>query len=55
MSRMQNVLVRSFGKSQRQALNQKIGTPGPGSYRLPSEFGQYISKTAPGCEREKIV
>ena len=53
MSRMKNVFVRKFGKSQRQPLSQKSVTPGPGNYRMPSEFGHYISKTAPGCEREK--
>ena len=53
MSRMKNVFVRKFGKSQRQPLSQKSATPGPGNYRTPSEFGYYISKTAPGCERNK--
>ena len=54
MSRMENAYVRSFGRSQRKPLEEHSITPGPGNYRLPSEFGHYIAKTAPGCERQKV-
>ena len=48
---MENSHVRKFGRSQRKPLNSKSITPGPGNYRLPSEFGYYVAKTAPGCDR----
>ena len=45
LSRSQNCLARSFGHSHQRgdpALNRQ--TPGPGNYRVPSEFGYYASK-----------
>lgn len=37
---------RSFAKSTRDTFYKKnVDTPGPGSYRMPSEFGYYESKS----------
>ena len=44
LSRMQNTLVRKFGSSVRKPLAEKSITPGPGCYRLPSQFGYYLAK-----------
>ena len=55
LSRMKNSFVRTFGKSYRQPLLPKNLNPGPGNYRLPSEFGYYGAKTAPGSERNKYI
>ena len=36
---------RKFSNSSREFFGKKdLNTPGPGSYRLPSEFGYYESK-----------
>lgn len=38
---------RTFYHCDRSTMNlnrTKLGTPGPGSYRIPSEFGHYKSK-----------
>lgn len=43
---MHNSLVRKFGTSLRQPLAPNNNTPGPGNYKLPSEFGHYIAKSA---------
>ena len=45
-SKMHNSLVRRFGSSIRSHLNRKNENPGPGNYKLPSEFGHYVSKDA---------
>jgi len=34
---------RTFGSSSRKNLSSTNTTPGPGSYRLPSDFGYYES------------
>jgi len=34
----------SFAQSQRPGLAQNSKVPGPGNYRLPSEFGVYSNK-----------
>ena len=39
-------MSRKFGTSVRQPLGQKTNTPGPGNYKLPSEFGYYMAKNA---------
>ena len=41
---MQNCLTRKFGSSGRKFFDDKANIPGPGNYRLPSEFGYYESK-----------
>lgn len=46
LSRSQNCLARSFGSSHRSTVNLNKQTPGPGNYRIPSEFGYYASKNA---------
>ena len=43
LSKMENVKVRKFGSSMRTSLVDKKETPGPGNYRLPSDFGHYAS------------
>jgi len=44
LSVTQNCLSRSFGSSLRGKVALDLNTPGPGSYKLPNEFGYYISK-----------
>ena len=46
MSKIHNSFARKFGNSIRQPLAPKSSTPGPGNYRLPSQFGHYVAKTA---------
>jgi len=46
ISRMPSVLSRRFGTSERGNIVIKTYTPGPGNYKLPSEFGHYCSKNA---------
>jgi len=40
---MENSKVRKFGTGLRSSLIDKKETPGPGNYKLPSDFGHYIS------------
>lgn len=42
-SRLHNCLVSSFEGSERKFFCDKTNTPGPGNYKLPSEFGYYES------------
>jgi hypothetical protein len=44
LSSSQNCLAKSFGSSQREDVLLNKLTPGPGNYRIPSEFGYYASK-----------
>lgn len=47
ISKTSNCATRKFdGFSGRGEIGDRKNTPGPGNYRLPSEFGQYISKKA---------
>lgn len=43
LSKMENSKVRKFGSSLRSSLVDKRETPGPGNYKLPSDFGHYVS------------
>ena len=47
LTKFKNSMCRSFGKAERNTLGvdtkKKSLQPGPGNYRLPSEFGYYIS------------
>jgi hypothetical protein len=36
--------VRTFGHAVRASFASRCQTPGPGNYKLPSEFGHYISR-----------
>lgn len=36
-------MVSSFEGSERKFFSDKTNTPGPGNYKLPSEFGYYES------------
>jgi hypothetical protein len=45
LSKFHSSGVRSFGHSTRNATQSSFqGAPGPGSYRIPSDFGYYESK-----------
>ena len=45
LSNSQNCLTRRFGSSaQRGDVVLNRTTPGPGNYKLPSEFGYYCDK-----------
>jgi len=50
LSKFRNSLCRSFSKGGRNTLGinikKKDPYPGPGNYKLPSEFGYYISSAA---------
>lgn len=43
LSRIPSSQCRTFGRSTRSVSVQRLQTPGPGSYRLPSDFGFYDS------------
>lgn len=60
ISKMQNCLTRKFAISRRKPLAERSDSPGPGNYKLPSEFGYYMSRKAyertiktAGGEKEK--
>ncbi len=47
LSNFKSSQCRTFGSSIRQAItgpSSRTVTPGPGTYRMPSEFGHYGSK-----------
>ncbi len=46
ISRMKNCLTRKFNISSRRPLADRSETPGPGIYRVPSDFGHYVSRSA---------
>ena len=46
---MSNSLSRTFGIGLRSQLANKKDTPGPGNYKLPSDFGHYVSKKFQDC------
>ncbi len=47
ISKIQNCISRKFdGFSGRGDIADRKNTPGPGNYRLPSDFGHYVSKKA---------
>lgn len=47
ISKILNCTTRKFdGFAARGDIIDKKETPGPGNYRLPSEFGHYLSKKA---------
>lgn len=46
LSNIHNSKVRRFGTAKRKSLNENKQTPGPGNYRLPSDFGYYVNKKA---------
>jgi hypothetical protein len=51
---MANACAGRFGKAQRRDGGRMTDMPGPGNYKLPSEFGHYLSKHAMSKpEREK--
>jgi hypothetical protein len=53
LSNSSNCLTRSFGSSQQRGdVTLNKSTPGPGNYRLPSEFGYYLAKDAVGKENQ---
>lgn len=52
-SKYKNSMCRSFGKSARSISLKKDSLPGPGDYRLPSDFGFYQSSTASKHSRFK--
>lgn len=52
VSQYKTVRVRRFGTSQRPELaNEKTKTPGPGTYRPPSDFGYLDFKPKTGYFR----
>ena len=50
---MGSTLTRKFGTSERSNIARKTETPGPGNYRLPSEFGYYCAKNARKLQSEE--
>jgi hypothetical protein len=44
LSKTSNCPSRTFSSCARKDLNDDPRTPGPGNYKLPSEFGYYASK-----------
>jgi hypothetical protein len=43
-SKLHNCLTSSFEGSSRKFMGERTNTPGPGNYKLPSEFGYYESR-----------
>jgi hypothetical protein len=52
ISKHMNSGARHFAKENRPNMVQKLKTPGPGEYRLPSEFGYYKSAKIKTEEKE---
>jgi hypothetical protein len=49
LSNSTNCLTRSFGSAQQRSdVTLNKFTPGPGNYRIPSEFGYYVAKEPGG-------
>ena len=46
VSRMKNCLTRKFAISTRKPIAENNENPGPGNYKLPSEFGHYLGRKA---------
>ncbi len=53
LSRIPSSQCRTFGRGSRSVSAKRIQTPGPGSYRLPSDFGFYDSSTPTGQQLSK--
>lgn len=47
LSKNKSTATRTFSHNKRSCFDPAPPTPGPGSYRLPSEFGYYESKNRP--------
>eukprot|EP00357_Protocruzia_adherens_P022362 CAMPEP_0114987712 /NCGR_PEP_ID=MMETSP0216-20121206/9170_1 /TAXON_ID=223996 /ORGANISM="Protocruzia adherens, Strain Boccale" /LENGTH=390 /DNA_ID=CAMNT_0002350361 /DNA_START=37 /DNA_END=1209 /DNA_ORIENTATION=+ len=53
VSKFKSSFARTFSNSARNSWSSpNLLTPGPGSYRLPSEFGYYASKNADAFDAE---
>ena len=46
ISRLKNCLTRKFAITTRKPINENNENPGPGSYKIPSEFGHYVGRKA---------
>lgn len=62
LSKLQNSKVRSFGSAKRKSLNENSQSnkfynlaPGPGNYRLPSDFGYYVNRKFYMKEKPKLI
>ena len=53
LSRIPSSQCRTFSRGSRSVSAQRLQTPGPGSYRLPSDFGFYNSATPTGQQLSK--
>lgn len=53
-SKIHNCLTSTFHGSERKFLGDKTITPGPGNYRLPSDFGYYDSTKKLGETFERV-
>jgi len=54
-SKIPSQLVSRFGNCNRANINNKSFTPGPGSYRVPSEFGHYIARSEAKNTESRII
>ena len=54
VSKMKNSGAGFFGKSKRKIGALLKGTPGPGSYRMPSDFGIYEASAPKKSKRNRI-
>jgi len=45
-SKLRNCLARKFAITTRRPIADKNENPGPGNYKLPSDFGHYVAKAA---------
>ena len=46
ISKLKSCLTRKFAITTRKPINENNENPGPGSYKLPSDFGHYASRKA---------
>lgn len=43
---MRTCLTRKFAITTRKPIAENNENPGPGNYKLPSQFGHYVARTA---------
>lgn len=58
LSKFQSSGCRRFGRESRASVSTRgsqLNTPGPGSYRAPSEFGYYQAKNSLVEEHQRVA
>lgn len=55
LSHIPSTQCRTFGRSTRSSSVNRIQTPGPGSYRVPSDFGFYDTPVTASIRRRSVT